>query len=193
MPNQALRTLAAQLRSENTVVSGHVADPADEPHLGVLAAAGSAASSDPAAYALVVESVREGYLLHYGVPRLIENADSDLRLLAGDYLYALGLERLAGLGDMGAVRQLSDLISLGAQLHADGPDESRARCGEALWLASAVAIGTGRHGDLDDAKFALRSGNEGAEAALRDAAIAIASQAGLAEPLAHASQAVNFS
>ena len=32
-------------------------------------------------------------------------ADPDLRLLAGDYLYALGLERLAGLGDLPAVRE----------------------------------------------------------------------------------------
>ena len=42
----------------------------------------------------MVEAVREGYLLHYGEPRLLVGADADLALLAGDYLYALGLERL---------------------------------------------------------------------------------------------------
>ena len=69
----------------------------------------------------MIESVREGYLLHYGEPRVIVGADPDLRLLAGDYLYAIGLEQLAGLGNLPAVRELSDLISIGAQLNADDP------------------------------------------------------------------------
>ena len=43
----------------------------------------------------MVEAVREGYLLHYGDGRVVRGADPDLALLAGDYLYALGLERLA--------------------------------------------------------------------------------------------------
>ena len=47
----------------------------------------------------MVEAVREGYLLHYGEPRLLAGHDADLALLAGDYLYALGLDRLAALGD----------------------------------------------------------------------------------------------
>ena len=63
----------------------------------------------------MVEAVREGYLLHYGEPRMLAGHDPDLALLAGDYLYALGLERLAALGDPEAVRELSDLISLCAQ------------------------------------------------------------------------------
>ena len=121
MPSSALHTLAAQLRSEDTVVSPHVAEPTEPAALGTLVAAGPAAADEPAAYALVIESVREGYLLHYGEPRVIVGADADLRLLAGDYLYAIGLEQLAGLGDLPAVRELSDLISIGAQLHADEP------------------------------------------------------------------------
>ncbi len=166
MPD-ALATLADQLRSEDTVVSPHVTDPAAPGALGDLVAAGSQAAHDPEAYALVIEAVREGYLLHYGEPRLIAGADGDLRLLAGDYLYALGLERLAGLGDLAAVRELSDLISLGAQLHADAPENAPVRAGEALWLASTLAIATGEHGRIADAKFALRAGNPGAEAAAR--------------------------
>ena len=51
----------------------------------------------------MVEAVREGYLLHYGEPRLLAGHDDDLALLAGDYLYALGIERLAALGDADAV------------------------------------------------------------------------------------------
>ena len=111
----------------------------------------------------MIESVREGYLLHYGEPRVIVGADADLRLLAGDYLYALGLERLAGLGDLPAVRELSDLISIGAQLHADGAETRPAAAGEALWLASTMAIATGEPDGLEEAKFALRAGNPGAE------------------------------
>ena len=58
----------------------------------------------------MVEAVREGYLLHYGEPRLLAGHDPDLALLAGDYLYALGIERLAALGDAEAVLELADLI-----------------------------------------------------------------------------------
>ena len=190
MPADALRTLAAQLREEDTVISPHVTEPTETAVLGRLVAAGSAAADDPAAYALVVESVREGYLVHYGVPRVIAGADADLRLLAGDYLYALGLERLAGLGDLPAVRELSDLISLGAQLHADGPTAASLRMGESLWIASSLAIATGAPAGLEDAKFALRAGNPGAEEAVRAAATAMASEAGLAAALAEASQAI---
>ena len=191
-PSDALHTLAAQLRSEDTVVSPHVQDPAVPAALGELVAAGPAAAEDPAAYALVIESVREGYLLHYGEPRVIVGADADLRLLAGDYLYAIGLEQLAGLGDLPAVRELSDLISIGAQLHADAPEARPAPAGERLWLASILAIATGEPSGLKEAKFALRAGNPGAEQAAEAAAIAMASAAGLADALAGATQAIEW-
>ena len=121
-PADALRDLAGLLRADGSVVSPHVAEPAaDRPALGELAAAGARTAGAPGEYALVVEAVREGYLLHYGDGRVVRGADPDLALLAGDYLYALGLERLAELGDLEAVRELSDLISLSAQVH-DGVD-----------------------------------------------------------------------
>lgn len=120
MPSKALKTLAAQLREEDTPISPHVIDPAEPPHLGELAASGPGAVSAPAEYALVVEAVREGYLLHYEEPRLLAGHDSDLALLAGDYLYALGLDRLATLGDTAAVAILSDLITRCARLQAEG-------------------------------------------------------------------------
>ena len=59
--------------------------------------------------------------------------DDDLRLLAGDSLYALGLERLAEAGDLEAVAELSDLISGSARAHAEG----RPELAEARWAASA--------------------------------------------------------
>jgi hypothetical protein len=87
----------------------------------------------------VLEAVYEGYLLHYGEPRLFEGMDGDLRLLAGDALYALGLARLAERGDLPAVAELSDLISRSAQAHAEG----RGAEAEALWDGSADLLATG--------------------------------------------------
>jgi hypothetical protein len=105
----ALHALAEELRAEDTPISPHVVDPGEE-----------AAFAPPGEYALVVEAVREGYLLHYGEPRLLAGHDADLALLAGDYLYALGIERLAAMGDTDTVLLLADLISTCAQLHTEG-------------------------------------------------------------------------
>ncbi|HEY6731808.1 MAG TPA: hypothetical protein VI039_12395 [Solirubrobacterales bacterium] len=127
-PGDALRLLADQLRSEDTPISPHVVDPAEPPHLGDLAGGGE--------YALVVEAVREGYLLHYEEPRLLAGHDPDLALLAGDYLYALGLNRLATLGDTRAVGILADLISTCARLQAEGTSEGI----DDLWRKAAEEI-----------------------------------------------------
>jgi hypothetical protein len=80
-----------------------------------------------------IEAVYEGYLLHYGEPRAFGAMDQDLRLLAGDALYALGLSRVAERGDLEAVAELSDLISAAARAQAED-DPGRA---EALWPDSA--------------------------------------------------------
>jgi hypothetical protein len=136
-PADALRVLAARLREEETPISPHVVEPAEVPVFGPLAAAGPRAEAAPGEYALVVEAVREGYLLHYAEPRLLAGHDPDLALLAGDYLYALGIERLAALGDAGAIAVLADLISLCAQFHAEGREAEL----PSLWHASARTIG----------------------------------------------------
>ncbi|MGB2711880.1 MAG: hypothetical protein WBC33_10220, partial [Conexibacter sp.] len=87
-------------------------------------------------YGLVLAAVREGYLLHYGESRVVRPDDPDLALLAGDRLYALGLARLAEIGDLDAVAQLADLISHCAQAHAED-DPSRA---DAAWRAAASSF-----------------------------------------------------
>jgi hypothetical protein len=84
----------------------------------------------------VVEAVYEGYLLHYGAPRLFDGMDGDLRLLAGDALYAVGLARLAERGDLPAVAELSNVITSSAQAHAEG----RGAEAERLWDASAARL-----------------------------------------------------
>lgn len=135
-PAAALRDLAAHLRDEETPISPHVVEPVAAPSLGSLAANGPRTAAAPAEYALVVETVYEGYLLHYAESRLLSGHDADLALLAGDYLYALGLDRLAALGDQRAIGILSDLISRCAQLHAE--DELSPIPG--LWDAAAREI-----------------------------------------------------
>jgi hypothetical protein len=106
------------------------ADPALQPY----------ATPDPepgrygdSARGFVLEAVREGYEMHYGEPRAFTGMDDDLKLLAGDALYALGLERLARAGDLEAVAELADLISACAQAHA----ESRPDAAEKRWKAAA--------------------------------------------------------
>ena len=119
----ALAELARQLREEDTPIAPHVVEV-------------GAADGPSGEYALVMEAVREGYLLHYGESRLIAGHDPDLALLAGDYLYALGLDRLAALGDTEAVAVLSELISKCAQLHAEG----RGGEVEPLWVEAGRKI-----------------------------------------------------
>ncbi|HVD85876.1 MAG TPA: hypothetical protein VNB59_00550 [Solirubrobacterales bacterium] len=140
MTGAALRSLAERLRSEETPISPHVIEPVEPPQLGELATSGPGAGAAPAEYSLVVEAVREGYLLHYEEPRLLAGHDADLALLAGDYLYALGLDRLACLGDTSAVAILSDLISQCARLHAEGETDPI----PGLWRTAAEAIAAPR-------------------------------------------------
>jgi hypothetical protein len=188
----SLASLAALLRDGENVISPHVVDSGEEPALGALAAAGPRAAEAPEEYLLLVEAIREGYLLHYESPRVIQGADSDLRLLAGDYLYALGLERLAARGDLEAVGELADLISLVAQIHAesgpDVPDDSS----RALWLAATVAVAAGAPPEHREAKEMLRRGEPGAAESLAEVAAETASQTGLGDALARAAESIGF-
>jgi hypothetical protein len=187
-PENALRDLAERLRAEGTEISPHVVELSAEPALGLLAAAGSRAVANPAEYSLVLESVREGYLLHYAQPRLLAGHDIDLALLAGDYLYALGLERLAALGDGDAVHELSDLISICAACHAEGAPELAG----ALWLAATVAIGCGPGDGHETAKSAARTLRPDAGLALVDAARSRASVTGVTDHFERAAEAIDL-
>jgi hypothetical protein len=181
-----LERLAELLREDGSVIADHLGEPGEDSGLGALAAAGPRAAGAPGDYELLIEAVREGYLLHYGAPRLVRGADEDLRLLAGDYLYALGLERLAALGDLEAVRELADLISISAQLHAE---RDGAGAGD-LWLASVVAVACGPGSEHGTAKSALRADEPGAADALRDWAREKAASAGLEGEFAGAVEAI---
>ena len=90
-------------------------------------------------------------------------ADRDLALLAGDRLYALGLERLVALGDLEAVRELADVIALCALLVGA---RRCARAASALWRAGARAVGWGADDAYEQAKSLLRAGRRAAAEAL---------------------------
>ena len=115
-------------------------------------------------FALGLETIYEGYLVHYGEPRLFDPADDDSALLLGDYLYAHGLVRVAGLREVDAVADLSELISLCSQLRAEDADGDGP-----LWAATAALLGAGR--ELDEPRAALRLHGEasGLERAARAA------------------------
>jgi hypothetical protein len=73
-----------------------------------------------------VSAVREGYELHYGTPDVVQTDDADLALLAGDRLFALGLEKLAAAGDLDAIGILCDTIATCARSHAeDRPEQAQ--------------------------------------------------------------------
>ncbi|HEU0318648.1 MAG TPA: hypothetical protein VFR49_15030 [Solirubrobacteraceae bacterium] len=137
--------------------------PAGPPGPGAIAAAGPRAAVDPAEYELLIEAIHEGYLLHYGEPRILAGAETDLRLLAGDRLFAAGLERLVALGDVPAVRELADVISLCALVHARGAGE----LAESVWTAGARAVGWGATDAYAEAKALLMAGDARGPAALR--------------------------
>jgi hypothetical protein len=101
-----------------------------------------------ARYALGLETIYEGYLVHYGQPRLFAPADGDTALLLGDYLYAHGVARISALQEVGAVADLAELISLCSQLRAE-----EAEGDGALWAATAALLGRGM---LDEARTELR-------------------------------------
>ena len=187
-PEAALEALAERLRSDGTIAADALTDPSEPPALGPLAAGGPRAAQDPAAYSFVIEAVREGYLLHHGRPRLLTQADPDLALLAGDYLYALGISRLATLGDPAAVIELGDLISISAQAHAEG----RPEVAEALWPAAALAVGCGVTEAIGEAKQASREGRPDAESLLRAAAGELAFTQGLSQALADAAESIRL-
>ena len=130
------------------------------------AAEGPRAAGHEAEYELLLEMILEGSLLHYGGPRVVATDDPDLSLLLGDQLYALGLGRLAELGDLTSVAELADLISLLAQAQTASDRE----LAEAVWKASATAVGWGPSGRHERAKALARAGDAGAAAALLEAA-----------------------
>jgi len=87
-------------------------------------------------FGLGIESIYEGYLLHYGRPRLFSPDDRDSAILLGDYLYAHGLVRVTAAGDVEAVERLAELLSLCAHLRAEGRGAEDGRA----WAATVGSL-----------------------------------------------------
>ena len=122
--------VASALRAEGGLIAAALGESGPRP-------SGPGQEGLDAARAFAMAAVREGYLLHYGVPEVVREADSGLALLAGDRLYALGLARLAVAGDLEAVRVLADLISACARSHAEGDPPAA----EEAWEVARATLG----------------------------------------------------
>jgi hypothetical protein len=116
-----MRSLAETLRDEGGLLAG------------VVGGDGAAPTDE---LAFVLQAIREGYELHYGEGFVVRTEDRDLALLAGDRLYALGLARLAELGDLRAIGILADLIAVCAQAHAEQAPERA----EAAWAHARARL-----------------------------------------------------
>lgn len=136
------------------------------PSPATLAAQGPRAAGRCQEYELLVEAIYEGYLLHYGEPRVMRVPDADMRLLAGDQLYAIGLARLVELGDTLAVAELADTITLSALAQGAG---SRPLA-DAVWQAGARAVGWGSSALHRRAKELVLAGAPEAFEAMRTSA-----------------------
>lgn len=172
---EGLDALALALQAHGGTVADLVRDGGGDgdgrPGAAQLAAAGPRAARARGEYELLLEMILEGARLHYGPARVVRTDDPDLALLVGDQLYALGLERLAALGDLNAVAELADTISLVAQAHASGDSE----LADAIWGAGVIAVGWGAGDELEEAKQLARAGDSRAVEALRSASRAASS------------------
>jgi hypothetical protein len=171
LPADVWETLAVDAAAESSLWGDCLLPEPERDRSAVFSALGEAR------YALGLETIYEGYLVHYGRPRLFVPVDDDTALLLGDYLYAHGVARISALHEVAAVADLSELISLCSQLRAeeldgDGP----------LWAATAALLG---RGTLDEPRTALRLHSD--PAPLDSAARAAAGEEAVAEALtAHA-------
>lgn len=181
MSVRTLERLRSLLRSEGGLIaslldgpagegSAHDRSPGADDRLespASVAAQGPRTETSREEYELLVEAIYEGYLLHYGAPRVVRAPEADLRLLAGDRLYAIGLARLVELGDTRAVAELADTITLSALAQGAG----NGALAEAVWVAGARAVGWGSSDQHRRAKELVASGAPDAIEAMRTSAL----------------------
>jgi hypothetical protein len=94
-------------------------------------------------YALGIETIYEGYLLHYGQPRLFAPPTRTRRSCSGTTSTLTGSCGSPTQGTVEAVADLAALISICAQLRADGlPGDGE------VWAATAATLGGGEEARL---------------------------------------------
>ena len=144
-PAELWEALAAGAAAESRIWADALRAPGDrltEPVFSALA--------EPP-LALGLETIYEGYLVHYGRSRLFGIEERTTVLLLGDYLYAHGLVRVAEVASAAAVADLAELISLCAQLRAEGRDGDGA-----AWAGTTAVLGSTR---LAPARDTLAAGD----------------------------------
>jgi hypothetical protein len=146
MSTDVWETIAREATRESDLWGSALLGPADREPVAVFSAL-----ADPR-FALGLETIYEGYLLHYGRPRLFGPPDRDTRILLGDYLYAHGLVRIAEHGEVSVVADLAALLSLCAQLRAQ---PGRPVPDGVVWAATVALLGAA-DARLADAREALR-------------------------------------
>jgi hypothetical protein len=177
-PGEALAQLRELVAAEGGELAAALAGEPAADTFGPLVAASERCREHASDYAVLIESIFEGYLVHYHRPRLLEPPDDDLRLLAGDYLYALGLSRLAALGDLEAVGELADVIGLCAQAHS-GPEPPPPDLPQAIWALGTIAVAGSSWDAGEAAQERLREGRPDAPAAALEAALRRAAELGI--------------
>lgn len=140
-----------------------IADAAPDPVVA-LAASGPRVAEHAGVVAAALTAVRDGARRHYGGHG--GGTDLDLELLQGDARYAEGLSLLASTGDLVAIAELAEVISLTATAHAAGD----AVLADAAWEAGAAGIGWGPTPELVGARARARGGDPAAATALMAAA-----------------------
>lgn len=104
-PASPLGAVAARLADVSTSWANVTIDPRDAPR--------SAAAIEllGRARAQGVEAIREGWLLHRGVARVVGEVSDDLSLLMGDWCYAAGLCQITDDGSLDDVAELARLVA----------------------------------------------------------------------------------
>ena len=105
-----------------------------------------------AEFALGVETIYEGYLLHYGRPRLFAPPTATSRSSSVTRCSPTGSSGSPRPARSTAVADLAELLSLCAQARGDGLDGDGA-----AWAATSALLG---RGGLDDARAALRDARD---------------------------------
>lgn len=138
---QTLQSIRASITAEDPLFAAHVANtpgggwgPGFSDLFLLAMGPGTTGNKD---HLLALEYTCEGYLLHYGSSRLLQDLPDGLALLAGDYMYACGLDHLTALGDLAGIRLLSGLIGFCSLVHCEGLDPQLAA---AAWAITALEM-----------------------------------------------------
>jgi len=142
-------------------VEADAGGPAELPYGRLYAELTGGAAGDP--YPAAIESVYEGYLLHYRESRLLPpDASLETRLLAGDHCDACGLRIVASGGDLDSVELLTRLMATCSWLRAEGLSFAY---DDDLWALTVAGLASVRTGG--NAVAGLRAFDEVALAIVR--------------------------